>query len=231
MTGRMMAPRRAAAWALLAALAALPAAPAAAGTVPVQVKLPIPQKIDVTGMRRLMVAGFRASDHPQIDVDSEFIDFTRDMLRKRSTFEVLDVDPPPLPEQEMKDIIRNASYWKRLAGRYSADLIIAGELEFDRTDKSGFIQEDIISPYTGQRLRRTRYAEREGFTMSSRLYYFSGETGELLYEQRLSEEATFDGRGHDGLAALHQLTERSVPEVLGVLMPRQKTETRYLFTE
>ena len=227
-----MAPSKACAPVLMAALVACClVVPASAGTVPVQVRLPIPQKIDVTGMRRLLVAGFRASDHPQMDVDEEFIDFTRDMLRKRSTFEILDVDPPPLPEQEMKDIIRNASYWRRLASRYSADLIIAGSVDFERTDKSGFIQEDIISPYTGQRLRRTRYAEREGFSMSTRLYYFMGETGELLYDQRLSEEATFDGRGHDGLAALHQLTERSVPEVLGVLMPRQKTETRYLFTE
>lgn len=212
-------------------LAAFVASPGFAGEVAVQVKLPIPQKIDVTGMRRLLVAGFRTEDHPELDVDLEFIDFTRDMLRKRSSFEILDVEPPPLPEQELKDIIRNAAYWRRLARRYTADLIIAGTLEFERTDKSGFVQEDIISPYTGQRLRRTRYMEREGFEMSSRLYYFKGETGELLYEQRLSEEAAFDGLGHDGLAALHQLTERTIPEVLGVLMPRQKTETRYLFTQ
>ncbi len=203
----------------------------AGGTVPVQVSLPVAEKIDVTGMRRLLVAGFRSNDNPELDIDQEFIKYTRDMLRKRSTFEVIDVDPPPLPEQELQDIIRNGSYWRRLAQRYTADLIIAGTLEFERDDKSGFIQEDVISPYTGQRLRRTRYAEREGFNMTSRLYYFKGETGELLYEQRLSEEAVFDGTGHDGLTALHQLTERSSPEVLGVLMPRQKTETRYLFTE
>jgi hypothetical protein len=212
-------------------LAALPVGFLLAGVVPVQVHLPIPQKIDVTGMRRLLVAGFRASDHPDLDIDEEFIKYTRDMLKKRSTFDVIDVDAPPLPEQELKDIVRNTSYWRRLARRYTADLIVAGTVEFERTDKSGFVQEDIISPYTGQRLRRTRYAEREGFNLATRLYYFKGETGELLYEQRLTEEATFEGRGNDGLSALHQLTSRSSPEVLGVLMPRQKTETRYLFTE
>lgn len=228
-----MTPRRPAPLVLAAALTgwAAMAPPALAGAVPVQITLPVPQKIDVTGMRRLLVAGFRSNDDPTLDIDQEFIKQTRALLKKRSTFEVLEVDPPPLPEQELQDIIRNSSYWRRLAQRYSADLIIAGTLEFDRSDKSGFIQEDVISPYTGQRLRRTRYAEREGFNMTSRLYYFKGETGELLYEQRLSEEAVFDGTGHDGLTALLQLTERSSPEVLGVLMPRQKTETRYLFTE
>jgi hypothetical protein len=153
------------------------------------------------------------------------------MLRKRSTFEVIEADPPPLPEQELRDIIRNTSYWRRLGRRFSADLIVGGVLEFERSDQSGFIQEDIISPVTGQRIRRTRYAEREGFTMAATLYFFKGETGELLYEQRLTEEAIFNGRGIDGLTVLHQLSERASPEVLGVLMPRQKTETRYLFVE
>lgn len=200
-------------------------------TVEVQIELPIPQKIDVTGMRRVLVGGFRASDDPSVDVDIEYIDYTRDLLRKRSNFEVIDVDPPPLPEQEVKDIINNRSYWRRLGKRYSADLIIAGILDFDRTDQSGFVQEDIISPITGQRIRRTRYTEREGFNLASTLYFFSGETGELLYEQRLTEEAIFPGRNLDGLAVLHQLAARSSPEVLGVLMPRTKLETRYLFTE
>ncbi len=210
----------------------LPAAePAAGGVVEVQVSLPVPQKIDVTGMRRLLVAGFRANDNPTLDIEMEFIKYIRSMLRKRSTFEVIEADPPPLPEQELRDIIRNSSYWRRLGRRYSADLIVGGVIEFDRSDQSGFVQEDVISPVTGQRIRRTRYAEREGFTLAATLYFFGGETGELLYEQRLTEEAIFNGRGIDGLTVLHQLSERASPEVLGVLMPRQKTETRYLFVE
>lgn len=228
----MMARDRRLAPAVMAlAAAALLAPPVTAGAVSVQIKLPIPQKIDVTGMRRLLVGGFRSNDNPDIDIDKEYVKYTKEMLRKRSTFEIIDVDPPPLPEQELKDIVNNASYWKRIAQRFSADLIIAGTVDFERSDQSGFIQEDVISPYTGQRMRRTRYAEREGFQLSSRLYYFKGSSGELLYEQKLSEEAVFDGSGNDGLSALDQLAERSSPEVLGVIMPQQKTESRYLFTE
>ena len=206
-------------------------APARAGVVEVQVSLPVLQKIDVSGMRRILVGGFRSNDDPVVDIDVEYMDFLKDTLRKRSAFEVLDADAPPLPEQELSAVIRNSSYWKRLGERFSADLIIAGTLVFDRTDRSGFTQEDIISPVTGQRYRRTRYAEREGFNFAATLYFFKGDTGELLYEQHLTEESIYEGRGTDGLTVLHQLASRSSPEVLGVLMPRQKTETRYLFDE
>ncbi len=203
----------------------------AAGVVEVQIKLPLPQKIDVTDTRRILVGGFRANDDPALDLEVEYGKYLRDLLRRRSRFEVVEGDPPPLPEQELADIVANAAYWKRIAQRFNADLVIAGVLDFERTDKSGFVQEDYINPVSGQRARRTRYAEREGFSLAVTLYYFKGSGGELLYEEKLTEEAVFEGKGNDSLTALHQLSERSSPEVLGVLMPRQKTETRFLFTE
>ena len=229
---RETAPRAVAGAALAVVVMLLTAIGSAlAGVVEVPVTLPITQKIDVTGMRRILVGGFRSNDDPSLDIDVEYVKYLRNLLRRRSTFDIIDADSPPLPEQELTDIVANTAYWRRLAQRFSADLIVAGVVNFDRTDKSGFVTEDYINPISGQRSRRTRFAEREGFEMAVTLYFFKGADGELLYEGKLTEEAVFEGRGNDGLTALHQLSERSAPEVLGVLMPRQKTETRYLFTE
>jgi len=219
---------------LLVAAAMIVLFPAGAflgGVVEVQVKLPLAQKIDVSGMRRILIGGFRSNDDPSLDIDVEYVKYLRELLRKKTTFEIIAAEAPPLPEQELDDVVANAAYWRRLAQRFSADLIAAGVVDFDRSDKSGFVSEDFINPVSGQRSRRTRYAEREGFEMAVTLYFFNGATGELLYEGKLTEEAVFEGRGNDALTALHQLSERSSPEVLGVLIPRQKTETRYLFTE
>lgn len=202
-----------------------------AGVVEVQIHLPVPQKIDITGMRRLLVGGFRANDDPSLDIDMEYARYLKEMLRKRTNLEIIDADPPPLPEQELRDIVKNSSYWKRIAQRFSADLIVAGTVNFERQDKSGFVSEDVISPVTGQRIRRTRYAEREAFSLVLTLFFFRGAGGELLHEERLTEDAMYDGKGNDALTALHQLAERSSEEILGVLMPRVKTETRYLFVE
>jgi hypothetical protein len=229
--GRPSRHHLAAALAAFCALGASAGPPVLAGIVEVQVRLPLPQKIDVTGMRRILVGGFRGSDDPTIDVDVEYVAYLRELLKKRSTFEIILSDSPPLPEQELDDIIANAAYWRRLGQRFTADLIIGGVVDWERSDRSGFIAEDFINPVSGQRSRRTRYAEREGFKLATTLYFFRGADGALLYEAKLTEEAVFEGRGNDPLTALHQLSERSSPEVLGVLLPRQKTETRYLFME
>lgn len=204
---------------------------AGAGVIEVQVRLPMPQKIDVTGLRRVLVGGFRAGDNPDLDIDVEYVKFLKGLLKRRSSFEVVDADAPPLPEQELADVVKNAAYWKRIAQRFSADLIVAGVVDFERNDKSGFVQEDIINPTNGQRYRRTRYAEREAFNLAATHYFFKGATGELLYEGKLTEESMYEGRGNDALSALFQLAERMSPEIMGVLMPREKSETRYLFTE
>ncbi|MBI3450908.1 MAG: hypothetical protein HY049_18585 [Acidobacteria bacterium] len=222
-------PLASAALALL--VAGLGAMGARAGILEVQIKLQMPQKIDVTGVRRVLVAGFRANDNPDLDIDVEYRKHLKSLLKHRSNFEVIDADPPPLPEQEPAEIVKNAAYWKRLGERFSADLILAGLVDFDKSNKSGFVQEDIINPTTGQRYRRTRYADREGFKLGATHYFFRGATGELVYEGRLTEEVMYEGLGNDSLNALLQLAERMSPDLLGVVTPRERSETRYLLTE
>jgi hypothetical protein len=215
----------------LLALSLLAISAASAGVIEVQVRLQVPQKIDVTGMRRVLVGGFRAGDNPDLDVETEYVKYLRGLLKHKSTFDVIEADAPPLPEQDLADVVKNVAYWKGIAQRFSADLIIAGVVNLERSDRSGFVQEDIINPTTGQRYRRTRYAEREAFTFAVTHYFFKGETGELLYEGRLTEESVYEGRGNDALSSMLQLADRMSPEILGIVTPHEKSETRYLFTE
>lgn len=216
---------------LAALLLVAPAGVARAGVVQVQLRLPAPQKIDTAGMTRLLVAGFRANDHPSLDLDREINRSLRDLFRRKSRLEVLDVDPFPLPEQSIEEAIRNAAYWKRLGTRFNADLIVAGTLEFASRDESGFVQEDVISELTGQRQRRSRWAEREAFRMDLGLYFFRGSSGDLMYEDHFTEEMAFEGKGNDDLSVLLQVFDRVSEGILGIITPRARVETRYLFTE
>src|SRR4029453_12957787 len=112
----------------------------------------------------------------------------RDLMHRYTRFEVLEIEPLPLPEQPIDDAIRNTAYWKRLGARFGADIIIGGSLEFTSRDQSGFVQEDYISEITGQRVRRTRWIEREAFKMDLGLYFFRGSSGDLLFEDHFTEE-------------------------------------------
>ena len=194
-------------------------------------KLPVPEKIDTTGMTRLMVGGFRTSDHPTLSLEKELNRWLRALYRKNTRFEVIDAEPLPLPEQPLEDAIHNAAYWKRVGARFNAHLIAGGTLDFSSSDQSGFVQEDVVSELTGQRQRRSRWAEREGFKMELGLYYFKGATGELLYEDHFTEEILYDGKGNDALSVLQQLFDRVQDGILGITTQRTRIETRYLLTE
>jgi hypothetical protein len=218
---------------LLGALAVLVlgGASAMASVVEVEVQIPVSEKIDTTGMRRLLVGGFRAGSHPSVDLDTETIAALRSLLRKNTRFEVLEVDTLPLPEQPIEDAIRNTAYWKRLSQRHNADLIIGGTVDFVVTDESGFAEQDYISDLTGHRQRHTIWVERESFKLDLRLYFFRGATGELIYEDSFTEKITFDGKGNDDLTILQVSIEAVGEGILSVITPRTRTETRYLFTE
>jgi len=215
--------------ALLALLAPTVALPAS--VVEVEVQIPMSERVDTTGMRRLLVAGFRSGSHPSVDLDTETIDSLRSLLRKNTRFEVLDVEAMPLPEQPLADAVRNTAYWKRLSQRYNADLIIGGTVDFVVTDESGFMEQDYISDLTGHRQRQTVWVERESFKLDLRLYFFRGATGDLIYEDAFSQETMFTGKGNDDLTILHESIEAVGEGILSIITPRTRTETRYLFTE
>jgi hypothetical protein len=216
---------------LLPAFGGLPVSEARAGTVEVQVKLPAPQKVDTTGMTRLLVGGFRAVDHPRLDLPREVNASLRALFRKKTGFEVLDVEPLPLPEQTIEEVLRNSDYWKRVGARFNADLIVAGTVEFGSSDQSGFVQEDVISELTGQRLRRSRWVERESFKLDLGLFFIRASSGELLYEDHFIEDMAFEGKLNDDLTVLHQVVDRVSEGILGIVTTRPRIEMRHLFTE
>lgn len=219
---------------LLALLLAcwLPANLLAKETVRVQVVLPLPEKIDMRGVSTILLTSMVLStDNPRLDLNREMIRLMKRELGKNTPLEVLEVEPPPLPEQPLEELVANQAFWKEMAEKYGADLILTGGLGYLIEDRSGFVQQDFISPATGQRVRRTRYADREGFDLDLHLYFLRGSSGKLLYDDQFSAESTFDGKGNDALSVLHGMFGSIEADVIGIVSPKLKTESRILFKE
>jgi hypothetical protein len=187
--------------------------------------------MDVSGVRTILITHYVEGDHPHLELSQEMVDLLRRTLERETDFKILTVEPPNLPEQTVEDLLKNAEFWRSIGRRYGADLILSGEVLFDTENRSGFVAEDYISPVTGQRVRRTRYAEQEAFDLSLQVFFFSGETGELSYRDRFGEEALIEGDPVDHLHMFNVMMNRLEPEFLGILKPRKRQETRYLFTD
>jgi len=217
---------------LAAILLAAPGAVRAGDVAKVTIAAPMPARLDMTGLRKILVTSFRVDKEVTgVDTNKETVGLLRKVLTKKTNLVILDVDPPPLPEQPLKDLLANSGFWRRLGETYGADLIISGKVSYETADRSGFVTQDEISPVTGQRVRRTRYVDREGFTLNPSLSFMDGSTGRLLYEDQFTGENTVLGLGTDRLTALYTLFEQFEDDVLGIVVPKPRTAQRYIFTE
>ncbi len=215
-----------------ALLLGLPLGALTAGTVQVQVSLPVPERVDMTGIDSILVTrAVLLNDNPKVDMNKETVGLLRRELRKRTRLHVLDVEAPPLPEQPLDELARNPEFWKDLAAKYGADMVLTGSLKYEITDRSSFVTEDIISPVTGQRIRRTRFADREGFQVVFHVYFLRGRDGVLLYDDEFSEDTTVDGKGNDPLTVLFTMFEHIESDMFGIIASKQKVESRTLFTD
>ena len=218
--------------AILLVAAALAAAPAGAGELRVTLTVPMPEVVDMTGIHKVLVTRFVIDQEiADFDLNREIVNGLRRELSRRTELDILDIEPPPLPEQPLRDLIANTGFWQRLASRYGADLVIAGRASFVVSDRSGFVQVDEISPVTGQRIRTSRFVDREAFTLDMNLFFLRGSTGALLYEDQLAADETYTGLFNDELSGVHTLFERLEDDIVGIIVPRPRTVQRILFTD
>ena len=205
---------------------------ATAGSARVTIATPMPSRIDMGGMKRILVTQFLVDKELSgVDLNKELVKLLRRELHKKTSLNILDVDSPPLPEQPLKDLLANSGFWRRLGETHGADLIISGKASYESADRSGFVTQDEISPVTGQRVRRTLYVEREWYTLGLNLFFMDGSTGRLLYEDQFTGENTLPGHGTDRLTVLYTLFEQFEDDVLGIVMPKPRTAQRFIFTE
>jgi hypothetical protein len=218
--------------ALLGAVLGWPGAALAGDVARVTINAPMPARLDMTGIRKVLVTRFIVDKEVSgVDLNKEIVSLMRKELRKRTNLDVLDVEPPPLPEQPLKELLANSGFWRRLGETHAADLIIFGKVSFETADRSGYVTLDEISPVTGQRVRRTRFVDREGFTLTCSLFFMDGSTGRLLYEDQFTAENTVQGHGTDRLTALYSLFEQFEDDVVGIVVPQPRASQRVIFTE
>ena len=217
----------------LAALClAAPATVWAGEVAKVTITTPMPAHLDMTGLRKILVTSVLVDKElPGVDLNKEIVGLLRKELRKKTDLDILGVEPPPLPEQPLKDLLANSGFWRRLGETHGADLIVSGKASYESADRSGFVTQDEISPITGQRVRRTRYVEREWYMLGLSLFFLDGSTGRLLYEDQFTGENTLPGHGTDRLTVLYTLFEQFEDDVLGIVMPKPRTAQRFIFTE
>jgi len=196
----------------------------------VHILVPLPPKLDVTGIETILVASFLTDESEQLDINREIVRFLRGEFRQETSLGVIDVTPPPaVPEQRLEDLIENHEFWKHLGREHRADMIVSGRIDFDRRDISGFQNLDTISNVTGQKVRATQFVEQEEFEYVMTILFFDGKTGELLYRDEVRRKIKYQGLANDVLAAFFDMSEMIASDILSVVSSRRRPEQRTIF--
>ncbi len=197
----------------------------------VAVNVPIPPKIKVDPGEKVLVTLARSTDHWRLDVGRELSRWIRRELGRSSSLKLLDVPPPPIPEQRAEALAVNDLFWRRLGEDYQADIVVAAIVNFNVEDRSGYMETDSIHPITGQTYRSTQYVERTGFKMRVHIFFFKGDNGALLHNDIWTEERILDNRYAEDLNVLFELLEGMRKKLLGVVVPLVVAEPRYIWVD
>ena len=218
-------------------LAAVPAL--AGGPVEVRLKLPVRAKIDLQGRSTLLPAPFvvvsqegegrvRGSD---LDIQKEFERYIEKVLRRETDLKIVESGPLDYPTYDLEMLSRDTAFWKAVGERTQADLILAGSLDFDIQDRSGYRTEEYISPFDGRTYYRQVLVEQTGFEYDIVVMVFDGKTGELEYTDNFKDFKSFEGERADPLRGMFENLYALEDRMLGVFVQKEVEASRLLFTE
>jgi len=226
------------AMAATAALAAL-AAPLFAGTVEVKLTLPVRARIDLEGKRTIAPVPFimvsregegRIPGH-DINVQDEFERYVTKLLRRETDLKVIESGPVQFPTYDLEMLARDKDFWRLLGEKTQADLLLAGSLDFDIQDRSGYRTEEYVSPYDGRTYRRQVLVEETGFEYDIVMQVFDGLTGEMLYSDNFKDFKEYEGESADPLVGMFQNLYSLEDRIVGIFSQNEVEASRVLFSD
>ena len=98
-----------------------------------------------------------------LDVQGEFDRYLERLLKRETRLKVIEIGPVDYPTYDCRPCAANRTSGAPWASGPQADLILAGSLDFDIQDRSGYRTEEYVSPFDGRTYQRQVLVEETGF--------------------------------------------------------------------
>lgn len=214
-------------------------APLLAATVEVKLNLPVRARIDLENRKTIAPVPFIMVSREgegripgqDIDIREEFERYLLKLLRRETDLKVLETGPVDFPTYDLEMLSRDADFWRLLGERTQADLLLAGSLDFDIQDRSGYRTEEYVSPWDGRTYRRQVLVEETGFEYDIVMQVYDGLTGELLYSDNFKDFKEYEGESSDPLVGMFQNLYSLEDRIVGIFAQKEVEASRVLFTD
>ena len=227
-------------WLAMAALSAALAPALHAAAVEVKLELPVRARIDLQNRKSVAIAPFlvvskegeeNASRLRSMDVQKEFERYLAKLVKRESELKLVEAGAVDFPTYDLDLLAKNRDFWAALGARLGVDLILAGSLDFDIQDRSGYRTEEYVSPYDGRPYYRQVLVEETGFDYDMVIQVYDGQTGEQLYTDNFKDFKKFEGERADPLTGMFENLYSLEDRIIGVFAQRDVETTRTLFTD
>lgn len=218
--------------------ALLVALPLSAGSVEVRLKLPQRARLDLQGRKTVTIAPFLVVTQEgqervhgrNIDVQAEFEKYLDKTLRRQTDLKVIESPLIDYPTFDLNQLARERDFWRAIGERTQSDLILAGGLDFDIQDRTGYRTEEYVSPFNGRTYYRQVLVEQTGFEYDILMQVYDGKTGELLYTDNFKDFQNVESEQADPLAGMFSNLYSLEDRIVGVFTQKEVEATRMLFT-
>lgn len=225
--------------AVLAVLAVLAALPVLGAAVDVKLKLPQRARLDLQGRKSVAVTPFIVVTQEgegrvqgrDFDVQKEFDRYLVKILKRETDLKVVEPGPVEFPIYDLDQLAKQRDFWRALGERTNADLLLAGGLDFDVQDRTGYRTEEYISPYNGRPYHRQVLVEQTGFQYDILMQVYDGKTGDLIYADNFKDFQSMEGEDADPLRGMFENLLSLEDRIVGVFAQKEVEATRTLFTQ
>lgn len=217
----------------------LPTVPVLAGTVEVNLTLPVRARIDLEDRRTLGITPFQVVSREgaetelrrDVDVQREFERYLGRLIQRNTRLEIIETGPVEFPTFDLQLLSRQRDFWASVGERSGADLLLTGSLDFDVQDRSGYRREEYISPYDGRTYYRQVLVEQTGFEYDIVLQVYDGRTGEILYADNFKDFKQFESNQADPLRGMFENLYALEDRIANVFVQRTVETSRVLYTD
>jgi hypothetical protein len=166
-----------------------------------------------------------------IDVQKEFNRYLLKVLRRETQLKVIEPGPVDFPTFDLEQLSKQTDFWRALGERTGADLVLAGGLDFDIQDRTGYRTEEYVSPFNGRTYLRQVLVEQTGFQYDILMQVYDGKTGALLYTDNFKDFQSFEGENTDPLAGMFENLLSLEDRIVNVFTQKEVEASRILFTQ
>jgi len=207
--------------------------------VDVRLKLPQRARLNLDGKETVSIAPFlvvsregeRSVRGRNIDVQKEIERYLSKVMRRESELKLIELGPVDFPTYDVDQLAREVDFWRVLGERTQADLIVAGSLDFDIQDRTGYRTEPYVSPFNGQTYYRQVLVEQTGFEYDILMQVYDGESGELVFSDNFKDFQSYEGDEADPLQGMFENLYSLEDRILGLFTQKEVEASRTLFTD